>query len=61
MEEEKEKIQEEIKRYKRINRNLKIVFWIILLVVISVTSWVLYKMYWSPDNAISQMCIVPKN
>lgn len=61
MEEEKEKIQEEIKKYKRINRNLKIVFWIILLVVISVTSWVLYKMYWSPDNAISQMCIVPKN
>lgn len=55
MGEENNEIQEKIKRYKKINRNLKIVFWVILFVVVGITSWILYRMYWSPDNAISEM------
>lgn len=50
-----EEIQEKIKKYKKINRILKIAFWVILLIVIGITSWILYRMYWSPDNAISLM------
>lgn len=47
-----EEIQEKIKRYKKINRRLKIAFWVILLLVISFATWVVYRMYcWtqSPD------------
>lgn len=53
--EEKDELQEKIEKYKKINKRLKIVFWIVLLLVIGFAAWTVYSMYCKVNEPVVEM------